>query len=195
VQLATADYSPNAATSTSNGQCIADADPTTTGVLDPDTDRGGVKDGDEDTNKNGKVDPGERDPNNKADDSAKTCKSDSECGGPNTVCVDQFCGPGCRGKDGNGCPSGLTCTSTTDAVGTCEPASSTTNDGGLNGVTDDGMLAGGGCACSLAALATSEGWPARGGVASAPPTPSSWCGAVAGRRTKSPNKSDWIDSS
>ena len=56
-------------TDATKGQCIADADPkTTTAVLDPDTDHGSVSDGDEDVNHNGKVDPGERDPNTPADD-------------------------------------------------------------------------------------------------------------------------------
>jgi uncharacterized repeat protein (TIGR01451 family)/MYXO-CTERM domain-containing protein len=49
--------------------CIADADPSTiTSMVDGDTDRGGVKDGTEDTNHNGKVDAGERNPLNPADD-------------------------------------------------------------------------------------------------------------------------------
>ncbi|MEM7246800.1 MAG: hypothetical protein AAF533_15720, partial [Acidobacteriota bacterium] len=48
---------------------IPDADPgTTTDPLAMDTDMGGVSDGAEDTNANGQVDPGERDPNNMADD-------------------------------------------------------------------------------------------------------------------------------
>jgi outer membrane protein OmpA-like peptidoglycan-associated protein len=51
------------------GNFVPDADPTTT--TDPrnrDTDRGGVPDGTEDANHNGRVDAGERDPNNAADD-------------------------------------------------------------------------------------------------------------------------------
>ncbi len=50
--------------------CIADADDgdTTTSPLDPDTDDGGVNDGDEDANHNGRVDDGERDPNDASDD-------------------------------------------------------------------------------------------------------------------------------
>ncbi len=60
---------PDPDTDLSKGHFIADADPTTTtGPLNPDTDHGGVKDGDEDTNHDGKIDPGERDPNNPADD-------------------------------------------------------------------------------------------------------------------------------
>ncbi|MDC0743416.1 MopE-related protein [Polyangium mundeleinium] len=62
----------NPATDTSKGKCIADEDPsTTTSPLDADTDNGGVIDGSEDVNRNGKVDPGEIDPNNGSDDSTK----------------------------------------------------------------------------------------------------------------------------
>ncbi|MDI1430529.1 MopE-related protein [Polyangium sorediatum] len=62
----------NPATDTSKGKCIADEDPsTTTSPLDADTDKGGVSDGSEDVNRNGKVDPGEIDPNNGSDDSTK----------------------------------------------------------------------------------------------------------------------------
>ncbi|XXT19134.1 hypothetical protein WME94_53800 [Sorangium sp. So ce429] len=59
-------------------QCIVDADlgATTTNPLEPDTDRGGVSDGSEDTNRNGLLDPGETDPNNAADD---RCDSDAAC--------------------------------------------------------------------------------------------------------------------
>lgn len=50
--------------------CVPDADKgsTRTSPLDPDTDHGGVKDGDEDTNHNGVVDGNETDPNDPADD-------------------------------------------------------------------------------------------------------------------------------
>ncbi len=51
------------------GQFIADTDAsTTTSALSRDTDRGGASDGEEDANHNGKVDSGERDPNDPADD-------------------------------------------------------------------------------------------------------------------------------
>jgi hypothetical protein len=53
----------------SKGNCIPDADPTTTtDPNDPDTDDGGVRDGDEDRNRDGRIDPGETDPNVGADD-------------------------------------------------------------------------------------------------------------------------------
>ena len=156
----------NPATDNTKGQCTADADPTTTtGVLNPDTDHGGVTDGDEDTNHNGKVDAGERDPNKRSDDHAMSCKSDSDCGGPDSgsVCVDLFCAPGCRGSGGNGCPSGQTCSSTTNAVGMCTAgpdAGASSGSSGSSGspstfFSDDGRLAGGGCACSVLASASS----------------------------------------
>ncbi len=51
------------------GNFVPDADPTTTtDPLDPDTDKGGVPDGVEDSNRNGRIDDGERDPNNPVDD-------------------------------------------------------------------------------------------------------------------------------
>jgi MYXO-CTERM domain-containing protein len=58
------------ATNVTAGFCKPDADmgATKTNPLDADTDDGTVKDGDEDTNHNGKVDMGERDPNDKSDD-------------------------------------------------------------------------------------------------------------------------------
>ena len=52
---------------------VPDLDPnTTTDPLDPDTDRGGVSDGVEDANHNGRVDPGEPDPNITDDDFPET---------------------------------------------------------------------------------------------------------------------------
>ncbi|WP_437992041.1 hypothetical protein [Sorangium sp. So ce145] len=50
--------------------CTPDADggATKTSVVNPDTDRGGVSDGEEDANHNGMLDAGETDPNNAADD-------------------------------------------------------------------------------------------------------------------------------
>lgn len=110
------------ATDVAKGTCIADADngATKTSPLDPDTDDGGVEDGAEDTNHNGRIDPFERDPNDARDDNP-TCIVDSECGGPTSglVCVASECVAGCRGAGGNGCPNGRTCSSTTEAVGTC----------------------------------------------------------------------------
>jgi len=134
------------ATDASKGTCVADADngATKTSPLDPDTDRGGVRDGDEDTNKNGRIDPGERDPNNKADDNPG-CTTDSQCGTPTSgiVCVDAKCVPGCRGQGGNGCGAGEVCTSSNNLVGICAPAG---NDGGV--VDPPNRLEGGGIDCA-----------------------------------------------
>ncbi|MRG93283.1 DUF3344 domain-containing protein [Polyangium spumosum] len=59
--------------------CRADADPnTTTDPLDADTDNGGVSDGDEDTNLNGAVDEGERDPNEPSDDATPPTDTDGD---------------------------------------------------------------------------------------------------------------------
>jgi len=60
----------NAATNASANHCHADGDSgaTKTSMVNPDTDFGGVPDGVEDTNHNGVVDTGERNPNNPADD-------------------------------------------------------------------------------------------------------------------------------
>ena len=57
-------------TDASANHCVPDADggATTTSPINPDTDGGGVSDGSEDTNLNGKIDAGELDPNNPSDD-------------------------------------------------------------------------------------------------------------------------------
>ncbi len=58
-----------AATNVARGHFIPDADPTTTtNPLARDTDTGSVGDGSEDANRNGRIDAGETDPNNPADD-------------------------------------------------------------------------------------------------------------------------------
>ncbi|MBM4361994.1 MAG: DUF11 domain-containing protein, partial [Deltaproteobacteria bacterium] len=58
------------ATAPASPSCIADGDrgATVTSPVDPDTDRGGVRDGVEDTNRNGVVDSGETDPLDPSDD-------------------------------------------------------------------------------------------------------------------------------
>ena len=64
-------------TDVSKGVFIADADPTThTNPLRRDTDRGGVMDGNEDPNRNGRVDPGELNPNDPSDDALAPTDSD-----------------------------------------------------------------------------------------------------------------------
>jgi outer membrane protein OmpA-like peptidoglycan-associated protein len=69
-------------TDMSAGVCVLDEDPTTTtDPLNPDTDGGGAPDGDEDRNGNGRIDPGETDPNDPSDDRDA----------PGRSCDDRFC--------------------------------------------------------------------------------------------------------
>jgi hypothetical protein len=107
------------------------------------------------------------------------CNSDSDCGAADSgrICntATNKCATGCRGTGGNGCPSGMTCSSTTASPGTCmgmtvvgdmatgprdmsmQPP---VDDLGVNVVADMGApapdlsqpvkaLAGGGCGCDL----------------------------------------------
>ena len=104
-------------------QCRPDQDngATTTSAVNADTDFGGKPDGAEDTNASGTFDPGETDPLDPSDDG--DCVQDSDCGPMDSglVCVNYTCTPGCRGVDGNGCPTGQMCSSTTGDAGTCQP--------------------------------------------------------------------------
>lgn len=145
--------------------CIADADmgATKSSPINDDTDFGGTPDGVEDSNKNGRVDMGERDPNDARDDHVgEPCMNDGQCGAVDggVVCDAGFCTFGCRGTGGNGCPEGETCTSTTDAVGECtdgvpdggvpDAGAGTGGTGGTGGVPSTvtpGTLGGGGCDC------------------------------------------------
>ena len=156
----------NPATDTTKNQCIPDADKgaTKTNPLDPDTDKGSVKDGTEDANHNGKIDPGETDPNLKSDDiPAAGCKTDANCGELTSgkICDDvtKTCTNGCRGKDGNTCPDGKTCSSMSAMAGVCVDVattssgttSSSTGSGGAGGAggADNGLVASGnGLVCS-----------------------------------------------
>ena len=88
---------------------VADADPST--QTDPtvvDTDLGGVPDGIEDTDLNGRIDAGERDPNDPSDDLPSTC-------GDGAIDAGETCDDG-NVIDGDGCSSvcviepGSTCT-------------------------------------------------------------------------------------
>ena len=49
------------------------------------------------------------------------CVADSDCGDPASgrVCDRESCVDGCRGEDGNGCPSGKLCTSANENIGEC----------------------------------------------------------------------------
>ncbi|WP_437927817.1 DUF3344 domain-containing protein [Sorangium sp. So ce291] len=122
----------DAATDQAAGTCIPDADPqTTTNPLDPDSDDGGITDGVEDANHNGAIDEGETDPNDGEDDEPSTaCTQDSDCGDATSgqICVEGACIDGCRGAEGNGCPSGEVCSSTDSTQGTCGPEEPEEND-------------------------------------------------------------------
>jgi uncharacterized repeat protein (TIGR01451 family) len=158
------------ATDTSKNTCIPDADKgmTTTSPLDPDTDHGGIPDGVEDANHNGMIDEGEGDPNNAVDDTP--CMTDADCGNSTSgrVCdpTAGACVPGCRGANGNGCPSGQTCSSTNEAVGVCQEAAG-------------GVLITGGCVCSVESNSSNES-PVGFGVALA-----AACAAIVRRRKRS----------
>jgi Bacterial TSP3 repeat len=94
-------------TDASKGNCKPDADPkTVTKMLVKDTDKGGVSDGDEDTNKDGKVDPGERNPLLASDDkTSPTVDSDGD-GIPDDVEVRLGTDPKNPDSDGDGIPDG-----------------------------------------------------------------------------------------
>ena len=55
------------------------------------------------------------------------CDTDDDCGGPTSgsICEGNKCVDGCRGIDGNACPAGLECTSTTEAPGICQTPTET----------------------------------------------------------------------
>ena len=161
------------ATDASKMNCIPDADggATTTSPLDPDTDHGGVPDGVEDENHNGVIDAGEGDPNNPADDMVTTCTTDADCGNATSgqICdpMKHICVPGCRGTNGNGCPSGQTCSSTTSDPGKCSPGSE-----------KPGVLITGGCVCTTATNSSTDS-PIGFGLAIA-----AACAAVVRRRKR-----------
>lgn len=102
---------------------VGDADPsTTTDPTNPDSDGDGVLDGAEDKNKNGKVDPGEADPNNTADGGkpplADPCAGKS-CDDGNVCTTDSCAAGGCSHgantqpcDDGDACTAGDTCDAT-----------------------------------------------------------------------------------
>jgi len=50
------------------------------------------------------------------------CDTDDDCGGADSgrICENDKCVDGCRGSDGNGCPTGLECTSVDATPGVCE---------------------------------------------------------------------------
>jgi clumping factor A len=130
-------------TDVSAGRCIADADggQSRTSPLIADTDRGGMSDGLEDRNHDGRVDWNERNPNLASDDSAK-CYADIECGAvaSGQVCdATHVCVNGCRGTDGNGCAQGQVCSSNNEAIGTCSNAEGAGGAPGTGGATSTGV--------------------------------------------------------
>ncbi|MCE9575974.1 MAG: tandem-95 repeat protein, partial [Deltaproteobacteria bacterium] len=157
--------SPNADTDVSKGNYVPDADAgsTTTNPLLPDTDHGGVSDGDEDANHDGEIDPGERDPNNKADDTVAPPDKDGDgvpdaddnC--PDVVNPDQAdadgdgTGDACEDADGDGivdgsdnCPT-VANTDQANQDGDAQ-GDACDNDDDNNGFVDDYGVSGGGCA-------------------------------------------------
>ena len=141
----------NAATDAAAQHCVADADDgTTTDPLDPDTDGGGVKDGDEDANHDGKVDVGERDPNDATDDAPGTGEGGAGGEAPGSAGSAVVAGTaGTAGSEalaGNGGVAGVNGVSGSAGTGTAA---------GTN-ATDDGVLEGGGCACRTSAPASSH---------------------------------------
>jgi large repetitive protein len=113
---------PSADTDLTKNNFIADADPTTkTNPLLKDTDKGTVSDGDEDKNHNGKVDPGERDPNLKSDDNMPPNIDTDGDGIPDYV-------EGTGDADGDGIPNYLDLDSDGDGI----PDSVEAGDADLN---------------------------------------------------------------
>lgn len=156
-------------------QCIADADSgaTTTGLLTNDTDFGGVPDGVEDRNHNGRIDPAELNPNDPQDDViGKPCMKDSDCGKMDSglVCNMNKCDFGCRGMNGNTCPQPLFCSSLTDMVGMCtdtQPAMAVPDAGTPDAgpmLAPGGKLGGAGCNCRVSEGSSSQPSAAGAGV-------------------------------
>jgi uncharacterized repeat protein (TIGR01451 family)/MYXO-CTERM domain-containing protein len=127
----------NAATNAAAGKCIADGDSgaTTTSPLISDTDTGGVSDGDEDTNKNGVVDAGERDPNDPSDDNTGTGGTGGQAGAG---------GAGATAGSGGGAGTGATAGS-----GGVGGGGGSAAQGGNPTSDPTGTLEGGGCKCSV----------------------------------------------
>jgi MYXO-CTERM domain-containing protein len=134
------------ATDSAAGNCIEDGDAgaTTTNHLDPDTDNGGVPDGEEDQNGNGVVDTGEGDPNDPSDDSMFECFDDDDCTIETQVCDTSIniCVDGCKNDDD--CPEeGEICLLTPgNEIGECGPDGS--GGGGAGGEGGTGGTGGSG---------------------------------------------------
>jgi uncharacterized repeat protein (TIGR01451 family)/MYXO-CTERM domain-containing protein len=166
----------NPATSAAANHCVADADPqTTTSMVNPDTDRGGVKDGDEDANQNGRIDNGETDPNDAADDfpgdgGAPDGGGGGAAGAGGTAGIDA--GPdgalggnaGAAGSSGSSGASGAGGTGGSGGAAGAAASAGTAGEGGeggASGATGTGAtghgaggssvarIEGGGCSCEL----------------------------------------------
>ncbi len=88
-------------------------------------------------------------------DAGAGCTTDADCGGAASgrVCNEatSICVDGCRGQGGNGCPSGKTCSSETNAIGTCGGSGSGSGSGGdagADGADDDILAQGNGILCN-----------------------------------------------
>ena len=98
------------------------------------------------------------------------CMTDSDCGAVDSgrVCHDttKVCVDGCRGEEGNGCPSGEECTSTDTSIGTCEGTGGTGGSGGAGGSSGTGGEAGtgGGTAGTGGGTAGTGGTAGSGGT-------------------------------
>lgn len=114
----------DAATDPLTKHCVADADPAThTSPLMPDTDRGGVRDGAEDANLNGRIDrdgsdnPTETDPNIKADDTAELNADTDGDGLSNAVEATLGSNPNDKDSDDDGVPDGAEHNASADTDG------------------------------------------------------------------------------
>lgn len=140
-----------AGTDTAAGNYQADADPSSeTSPIRNDTDEDGLLDGDEDANRNGRVDPGETDPTvfnctqdtdcdsgEICDDATQLCVEDTTGGGQCSETLESLgfecCQDGTRvdpvcprGRDREECPTG----SDLRAIGTCSGGGGEGDDGG-----------------------------------------------------------------
>ncbi len=116
---------------------VADADPSTVTDADaPDTDLGGVPDGLEDTNRNGRIDPGEYDPNDPADDT-----SDADADGLSLALELQLgTDPRDADSDDDGLPDGAEFPGDSDGDGRIDPLDCDSDDDGLPDGLESGVV-------------------------------------------------------
>ncbi|MBZ4331842.1 Ig-like domain-containing protein [Corallococcus sp. AS-1-12] len=120
-------------TGTDPARFVADADPaTTTDPLKVDTDNGGVWDGFEDKNHNGKVDPGETNPLNAADD----VDADGD-GVDNATELELGLDPFNPDSDGDGIPDGIDGLVDTDGDGLIDALDTDSDNDGLSDGEED----------------------------------------------------------